>query len=562
MQPVSFLLLLAAGPVCDTAAAQTTTTFFFDGPTEAQVGQTIQFGLFAEFSSPDAGITEILSEFDGRVQASGVEAALSFDSAGSDFDVARAPIFAAGSSDPSVDLNGDGSIDRRDYDDLVLEIAAGTNDPAFDVDGDNTVSLADYTQWIDLFHDATGTQIVEGGLFAGGIDAPTGSIVQLGTLSVMVGATDGFIGLDLVGSAVLLQPFAGVESRETLNVEVAPLTINNWVTVGNPGNAPDPTTGFGAVGYAYRIGATEVTNSQYAAFLNAVAASDPNGLYNENMVSDPRGGIIRSGMDGSYTYAVKPNMGDKPVNYVSWYDAARFCNWWTNGRGAGDTESGVYTFVGPNSISAVTRDISNPNQVFIPTDDEWYKAAYHQPFAQGGDMDDYWIYATRSDTMPTIATATTTGDVANPGQDVVNYRFGADWNGQNGNVTTVGSPGNTSFYGAFDMNGNVWEWSETPVGSSRRLRGGSYSNTEFNLQSSNPVSQDPADELGSVGFRVASPPPCFADFNGDGGVDAVDMLDFVAAVEDGDPAADLDGSAAVDFFDVVDFLRLVDAGCS
>jgi hypothetical protein len=112
-------------------------------------------------------------------------------------------------------------------------------------------------------------------------------------------------------------------------------------------------------------------------------------------------------------------MGDKPVNYTSWYDAARFSNWMTNGQGSGGTESGVYTFDGVDSISAITRDLNNPNQVFIPTEDEWYKAAYHQPAAQGGDSDDYWLYATQSNSVPTIASATSTGDVANPGPNVV-----------------------------------------------------------------------------------------------------------------------------------------------
>ncbi len=101
------------------------------------------------------------------------------------------------------------------------------------------------------------------------------------------------------------------------------------VAVGNKGNAPDQlytdynpsNLQFGAVSYDYRIGTTEVTNSQYVEFLNAKAASDPLALYNPNMGSDARGGITRTGVSGSYTYATKTNMGDKPVNYVNWYDA-------------------------------------------------------------------------------------------------------------------------------------------------------------------------------------------------------------------------------------------------
>jgi hypothetical protein len=51
----------------------------------------------------------------------------------------------------------------------------------------------------------------------------------------------------------------------------------------------------------------------YADFLNSVAATDRYSLYNTNMGSDARGGITQSGAPGSYTYAVKANMGDKPV---------------------------------------------------------------------------------------------------------------------------------------------------------------------------------------------------------------------------------------------------------
>jgi len=332
----------------------------------------------------------------------------------------------------------------------------------------------------------------------------------------------------------------------------SPITME-WVTVGNSGNAPDPLTGFGSVSYDYRISTYEVTNSQYAAFLNAVAASDPNGLYNTNMSSNAIGGITRSGTDGSFTYAVKPNMGNKPVNFVSWYDAARMANWMTNGQGSGGTEFGVYTFTGPTSISSITRDLSNPNQVFIPTEDEWYKAAYHHPASQGGPASNYWRYATQSNSVPTIASATSIGDVANPGQSVVNYLFGADWNGQNGNVTTVGSAGSTSFHGAFDMNGNVWEWNETLVSASLRgVRGGAFSSTGGDLGSPGRAGNSPSTEANNLGFRLASPVPgpCPADLTGsaldgvpDGTVNTFDLNYYVALWLASNPAADLTGSA-------------------
>ncbi len=120
------------------------------------------------------------------------------------------------------------------------------------------------------------------------------------------------------------------------------------VLVDNAGNAGEVQSQgtFGGINYAYRIGTTEVTNAQYVEFLNAKAASDPLGLYETVMGVTDRGGISRSGSDGSYTYATRPNMANKPVNYVSWYDAIRFANWLHNGQGSGDTETGAYTLLG------------------------------------------------------------------------------------------------------------------------------------------------------------------------------------------------------------------------
>ena len=83
-----------------------------------------------------------------------------------------------------------------------------------------------------------------------------------------------------------------------------------WVSVGDPGNAPDTATNCagpnaggaqdcGSVAGAYRISKYEVTNAQYVEFLNAIAANDTYGLYDPIMAIG-RGGITRSGSPGSY----------------------------------------------------------------------------------------------------------------------------------------------------------------------------------------------------------------------------------------------------------------------
>ena len=373
-------------------------------------------------------------------------------------------------------------------------------------------------------------------------------------------------------SVAALAAFTGVGA----SIASAIVTVE-FRTVSNAGNAGDPNSfGRGGVAYEFRIGTFEVTNAQYVEFLNAVAASDPSGLFNANMGTNPRGGITRSGNDGSFTYAVKPNMDNKPVNFVSFFDAARMANWLTNGQGlnggSGSTESGVYT-LNANTLTAITRNLSNPNQVFLPTESEFIKAGYHQPASQGGDTDNFWRFATRSNNSPTVASATATGDIANPGATTVNYGSGSDWNGQNGNLTTVGSAGNTSFYGAFDMNGNVREWiQDTAFNQGFRGQMGGDLFSGFNPNPTLVFGLDPAfvnysvptSEGSDLGIRFASPalpPPCRADFNGDGFVDFTDFDGFVAAFEAGDLAADFNDDGFIDFTDFDAFVATFEAGC-
>ncbi len=294
------------------------------------------------------------------------------------------------------------------------------------------------------------------------------------------------------------------------------------VTVGDSGNAPDPLNtntvpGIGSVSYTYGIGKFEVQNSEYVDFLNSVSTvGDTYGLYNTSMGSNARGGISRTGagtVGDPFIYSSKANMGDKPVNYVSFYDAVRFVNWLENGQPtgtnqvAGTTETGTYTlFTSGSSTTNVGARAANATWV-IPTENEWYKAAYYDPTASG--TTNYWLYPTQSDSAPTVGLADATGNITNDGPNVANYNLGADWNGQNGNVTTVGSAGasSDSYYGTFDQGGNVWEWDELIIfGSERGLRGGGWGGSESILRSSFRGGSTPAVEDLSFGFRVAAIP--------------------------------------------------------
>jgi formylglycine-generating enzyme required for sulfatase activity len=284
--------------------------------------------------------------------------------------------------------------------------------------------------------------------------------------------------------------------------------VVDTVSVSDVGNAPD-TTGLGSVDYDYEIATHEVTNEEYTAFLNAVAATDTYDLYNPSMGSSNRGGILRTGTSGSWVYSTKTNFDNKPVNFVSFWDAARFANWLTNGQGSADTETGVYD-LGGNSVpvnASVTRDTSFgfgslPEVWAVASEDEWYKAAHYDGSGS------YFDYPTQSNTAPTQATASGTGDISNPGSNVANYNRGAVWNLAIGNVTTVGSAGagSASHYGTFDQGGNVFEWNDTVVATNRRgMRGGSFLFSVSNLESTfNTGGFDPIQEDEDKGFRVSN----------------------------------------------------------
>jgi formylglycine-generating enzyme required for sulfatase activity len=283
------------------------------------------------------------------------------------------------------------------------------------------------------------------------------------------------------------------------------------VTVGNPGNANDTVgTGYGAVATSYQIGKYDVTIGQYAAFLNAVAATDTYSLYNSSMGSDlNNAGITQNNESGSFTYSVIDNGGDssnRPITYVSWFDAARFANWMTNGQGNSSTETGAYTLNGATTGDAVA---ANPGASFsVPTENQWYKAAYYDPTLNSGSGG-YYAYATQSNTAP--------GNVVGSTADQANYRTGAGYsvtqsttyNANQNYLTDVGAfSGSGSFYNTFDQSGMVYQWNDLDgtTGSSRGLRGGFWSyNFPFSLSSSYGYSSAPSFGDESIGFRLASP---------------------------------------------------------
>ena len=268
--------------------------------------------------------------------------------------------------------------------------------------------------------------------------------------------------------------------------------IIEMTAIGNAGNTAD-WTGLGGVNYDYQISTYEVTVAQYTEFLNAVAASDPYGLYSSSMGDGGGIGIpiiTRSGEDGSYTYTAVAGTENEPVRYVSFYDATRFCNWLANGQGSGDTETGSYTLADGYSLSRTV----NATWV-IPSEDEWYKAAYYDP-----ETDTYSTYPNGSDDVPSEPTDSTTIREMNFGDDPY-------WNPDGGSreyFTQIGETTGCSSYGVYDMGGNVEEWTDTFEPSNYRImRGGGLFEGASALQTTHQNPADPTTEGDGFGLRIA-----------------------------------------------------------
>lgn len=291
------------------------------------------------------------------------------------------------------------------------------------------------------------------------------------------------IALSFLAACVLAHPLA-------LGVTI------DTVLIGAAGNAAD-TTGYGSVAYDYQIGTYHVTNNQYVEFLNAKDADGANVLflYNSDMSDPAYGGIsFNAGNPSGSKYGAITGRGNHPVNYATWYDAIRFANWLNNGQGNGDTETGAYTLgtLGPGGVPVSPPLTHNPgSQVWLPTIDEWYKAAYYD-----ADTNSYFLFPTSSNTSPNATIPTAAANSAN---------YDSAANG----LTDVGAySGTTSPYAAFDMAGNVWQWNEELIsGLFRGLRGGSFDAGAIDLQSSTQSFFAPASGSRYIGFRVAAAVP-------------------------------------------------------
>jgi formylglycine-generating enzyme len=266
-----------------------------------------------------------------------------------------------------------------------------------------------------------------------------------------------------------------VEMAKAVTITHGSMTIDlEFVTVGNPGNAGElsgsgaggygPDRICGAVDYIYNIGKYEVTADHWA----QVIAVDPN-----------------VGNAGEWS-------GSQPTAGTSWHEAAKFCNWLTTGN----ANSGYYTIVDglatPNALRHDAYAALYGMTYFIPTEDEWYKAAYYD-----GSAGIYYDYPTGSNSVPDGI------DFYGDSSFDVVFNDGYEQVYPNA-VTNVGV---ASPYGTVGQGGNVWERNETAIGLARGLRGGVWAgNSSILLNSFRDDYGFPTYEVSGIGFRVAMIP--------------------------------------------------------
>lgn len=230
-----------------------------------------------------------------------------------------------------------------------------------------------------------------------------------------------------------------------------------FVTIGNAGNAAH-TNGLGAVAYDYKISATEVSIAELQA-----------------------AGLVGAGFQDYWNNGLfgKTAGSNAPAVRITLYEAMQYCNWLTSGNiytGAYVFASGVYQSTDRASALGMYSTV-----YALPTEDEWFKAAYFDGSA-------YTLYANGS-----TNTAPTTG--------VGNWNYNGVTPNPN-NVWSVTS-GGIEQNGTYNMMGNVAEWLETTNGV---LRGGSYGTVAGFLSSSATQTASPTSRNAAYGFRPISIP--------------------------------------------------------
>ena len=149
--------------------------------------------------------------------------------------------------------------------------------------------------------------------------------------------------------------------------------------------------------YGYYISKHEITNAQWASFLNEVASyTDPAGLWTSSMQISR----TNDGISNTWLYAADEGYENHPVTHVGFANAAKFANWMTSDS----ISEGIYHRLNTNKYYTTrgynaTDEILNwagAGGVALPTLNEWYKAAYFYP----SDYSHMWVPGHSGNALP------------------------------------------------------------------------------------------------------------------------------------------------------------------
>jgi sulfatase modifying factor 1 len=237
----------------------------------------------------------------------------------------------------------------------------------------------------------------------------------------------------------------------------------DWVTIGDAGNpaysgGPNgQLAGRGSVPYEYRMSRLEVTSSQWLEFINIFAPQAPN----PGSFLRPDYSGITAAPGGAGSYMLKPwvaNAGMVGVYGITWREAAMFCNWLHNDkspewRAIQDGAYDVSTF-GLNPKGGYSDQLTHSPgaQFWIPTLDEWIKAAHYDPDRFGPGSPGWWTHPYASENQPTPGLpgeGQTSAGVTNP----IGYENVLD-------IPLGSYPNASSPWGLLDISGGVREYTE------------------------------------------------------------------------------------------------------
>jgi formylglycine-generating enzyme required for sulfatase activity len=334
-----------------------------------------------------------------------------------------------------------------------------------------------------------------------------------------------------------------------VRADIDPLSGIDFVRITHPGNAPwmgsppqqfppiqNQALGRGSVGYEYSIGRFEVTTSQWTEFFNAAydrPVGDPNlpWLIPPTFWGAQGTTPINSSNPNARRWQVPAGNEMRPVGNISWRMAAMYCNWLHNDKGTTREAfmSGAYnvsTF-GPNGLGGFSdQPTRSPDaRYFIPSWDEWLKAAHYDPHKNGPDQGGWWAYPNGSDSPlipgpPGVLVSANLLQPPFPDPNGVPAQTNYGWESQNFpgyspfTVPLGAYPDVQSPWGLLDVSGATSEWTEEI----RNFAGGGmtrvYDGSSWNDLGSGVVdpiwlrsSTEPWISAYGHGFRIASNVP-------------------------------------------------------